>query len=99
MLIALDFDGVLHDATNIPTGKRMGPPMPGALDAVRALVARGHALVVHTTRGDIGAHVTNWLRYFEFPAMPVTNIKPNADVFIDDRAIRFTDWPSALAAL
>ena len=99
MLVALDFDGVLHDPERVAPGQRMGVPVDGALESVRALVAAGHTLIVHTARENRGDHVTKWLNYFGFPALPVTQVKPNADVFVDDRAVRFTDWPSTLAAL
>ena len=99
MIVAVDFDGVLHDPSNRLPGYRMGQPIAGAVEAVGQLFREGHVIVVHTVRDDSDRHVTKWLAYFKVPHNGVTNRKPNADVFIDDKAIRFTDWPSALAAL
>lgn len=75
----------------------MGVPIAGAVGALDSLLAAGHTLVVHTVRNNADGHVGRWLDYFGFdPSIGVTHIKPNADLFIDDKAIRFTDWDSVL---
>jgi hypothetical protein len=99
VLIALDFDDVLMGPARLEAGYKMGRPLPGALEGVRALIGRGHTVVVHTVRGDRPEHVQEWLAYFDFPPLPVTNIKPRADVYVDNRAIRFLDWDQTLTAL
>ena len=99
MLVALDFDGVIHNPDDRLPSYRMGRPVEGAVDAVAELIGQGHTVVVHTVRNDADGHVSKWLRYFGIRHHGVTNIKPNADVFVDDKAIRFTDWPNALETL
>ena len=99
MKIALDFDGVLHDAAHPPTGKKMGPPIVGAVDAVKLLRARGHDVVVFTYRGSSPGHVQEWLKYFGFPQLVVTDVKQDFDLLIDDRAVRFIDWPLTLSLM
>lgn len=99
MLIAIDFDGVLHDDKHVPPGRKLGPPKPGAKEAVVSLIEKGHLLAVFTRRGSAPRHVEEWLAYFDFPQMPVTNIKGAFDVIVDDRAITFTDWPRTLALI
>lgn len=47
--IAIDFDGVLHRYAGYKGGKIDGP-IRGARDAVAALQAAGHTVVVFTTR-------------------------------------------------
>lgn len=97
MLIAVDFDGVIHNPDARPAGHRMGVPIAGAVDALDSLLAAGHTVVVHTVRDNSDGHVGRWLDYFGIDrSIPVTNFKPNADLFIDDKAIRFTDWDSVL---
>lgn len=94
MRIALDFDGVIHDHKHPPQGKKMGPPMPGALEGVKALLGAGHDLTIFTARaGDV--NVKAWLRYFGFPELPITNIKGDWDLMVDDNAVRFDHWPVA----
>jgi hypothetical protein len=110
LVLAIDFDGVLHDPTNVEPGYKMGKPVPGALGALTVLRQQGHMLIVHTNRVAVdtmgaayqapdNSHVGRWLDYFGFPHMLVTAVKPNADVFLDDRAVRFYNWHHAMAAI
>jgi hypothetical protein len=87
--VAVDFDGVLRDPDN--------QPLAGARNGVRQL-ARSYRLVVFTTRKDL-EWVRGWLaehglgRFFA----DVTNLKPNAVVYLDDRAVRFDRWEGTFA--
>lgn len=92
-VIAFDFDGVLHEYTGWNGGK-LGRAMPGMVEVVRQLLAKGAHVVVHTTRTaeDIGA----WLVAQGYGPLDVYNAKwSRIDVFVDDRACLFTP---ALAA-
>jgi 5'(3')-deoxyribonucleotidase len=101
--ICLDFDGVIHNPYDRTPGYRMGQPVPGALDALREL-SKTHSIVIHTSRCQSDAdfdHVYDWLRYFGFyqyvDAISLT--KPLADVYVDDKGYRFTNWVSDLPRL
>lgn len=102
--ICLDFDGVLHNPYDRTEGYRMGQPVAGALDAVRALVAHGHTLVIHSARiqtvGD-AKHVYDWLDYFGFGRYIdcVSLPKPLADLYVDDKGYRFSNWIEDLTRL
>jgi hypothetical protein len=37
--------------------------------------------------------VTDWLDYFGIPYDSVTNVKGNADLYVDNKAYTFTTWP------
>lgn len=98
--LAVDFDGVIHAYTKGWNGGACyDDPSPGTLDALRELSKR-YRLVVFTARHDLVA-VAAWLQthrmahYFD----DVTNRKPAAVAYIDDRAVRFTDWDQALVDL
>src|SRR2546423_15258648 len=98
LILAIDFDGVLHDEHPTPPHK-MGKPVEGAVEAMKQLRAQGHELIVHTVRAsgpDKGKHVADWLRYFGIPFDRVTATKPQADIYIDDRGYRFTSWAQTL---
>ena len=103
MRVCLDFDGVLHDASNPIEGRRMGPPMSGALDAVLWLWREQHEVVVCTANvlnpDAEHNHIVSWLEYYGFPRMKVSRIKPVADCYVDDHALRFDNWGQALFAL
>jgi phosphoglycolate phosphatase-like HAD superfamily hydrolase len=93
--IAVDFDGVIHAYSR---GWRGGviydAPVEGAFQALQDLFDAGYELVIFTTR-DLNGAVEGWMNAhrgqftFEYT---VTNVKPMAIAYIDDRAIRFTNW-------
>jgi len=95
--IALDFDGVLHqfDEASWRAGL-YNRPVPGALEAVRELIALGNEVVVFTARPE-PLDVRYWLHAHGFPEMKVTNVKTPFMVILDDRAVEFGgEWNSAL---
>ncbi len=75
-------------------GRKMGPPVEGAHDAVLWLRSKGHQLIVFTQRGGDPVHVQEWLAFFDFPPLRITNIKGDYDILLDDKAVRFTSWPA-----
>jgi FMN phosphatase YigB (HAD superfamily) len=93
MIIAVDFDGTLHDDKNPIPGRRMGPPMPGAASALWRIVNRGTQYDVFTVRAahrdrDELEYIWEWLHYWKFPPpRQITAIKqPDWALIIDDRA-------------
>ena len=99
MLLAIDFDGVIHDKANPIKGRRMGAPLPGARDALIKLRDDGHKVTIFTTMA-VSVHgknaVQDWMDYYDIPYWLVTATKPNAVIFVDDKAIRHTTWPNTL---
>jgi len=111
--VAVDFDGVVHAySKGWHDGTIYDEPNPGALDALRLLM-RHYAVFIHTTRDphDVAA----WLRVHGFECLTwlsrwaqfwntqgvllITSRKLPAIAYIDDRAIRFTNWTQALGEL
>lgn len=96
--ICLDFDGVLHDCTRWRETEHTNDPVPGALAFVQELVAEFYEVVVLTARP--APVVTAWLERYGFPTLDVTDRKPAALIYIDDKGFRFTgDWAAAKAAI
>ena len=99
--VAIDFDGVIHRySKGWQDGVIYDEPMPGAIDALFKL-HKHYNLVIFTCREDSAA-VSQWLIqqmreqrgcYFD---IPVTNVKPIAMIYIDDRGLRFTNWTDVL---
>ncbi len=92
--IAIDFDGVLHDGKGIPRSSDIkGKPKENAVDAIKFLEGLGYECYVFTARDESEFDdIYKWLLNNKFPAMDVTNKKISAIAYIDDRAIRFTNW-------
>lgn len=100
--VALDFDGVLNEyqgwkegALNIPE------PKPGALEFLRTLKEELQATVIIFTCREV-REVWNWLeKHRVVPYVTnVTNLKPPAYCYVDDRGIGFQgDFTAALEAI
>ena len=97
-VILVDFDGTLHDIKHPVPGRRMGPPMPGAKEAMDILKQRGNTLIVFSVRGYEPHRkvLADWLDYYQIPYDDITNIKVQCDWIIDDRAIRHISWANTL---
>lgn len=94
MNIAIDFDGVICKSEGIPTEKfiwEKREPVFQALEAVNHLIKVGHHIWVFSSNKEL-EKVEQWLRDHNFPSLEVTNVKKPAHAYIDDRAIRFTNW-------
>jgi len=103
--VAVDFDGVLHsyeqpwiNAETIPD-----PPVPGAIAWLRS-ISEEFDVVIFTTRGatvEGQRAVRHWLHEHGWEAginATVTDKKPPALVYLDDRALRFDGtFPTAQA--
>lgn len=98
--LAVDFDGVVHSYEDgWQGGVIYGPPTEGCEAALRKL-SLSYKLVIFTARHDLEA-VHLWLvkehlrQYFA----EITNRKPAAVAYLDDRALKFIDWAGALKEL
>jgi len=102
MVLAIDFDGVIHDRGNRPEGKMLGEPFEDAPAALEALHDAGHRIIIHTlmaTTPSGTAAVTDWLDHYGIDYHEVTAIKPYADYYIDDKAITHVNWNSTMQAI
>ena len=103
--ISVDFDGVIHKYRHgWCDGAIYDEPVEGAIEALITLQHCGYNVIVLTARASV-AEVVDWL-HVHFAALhathlipAVTNIKQPARVYIDDRAVRFTNWPDMIKLL
>ena len=104
--IAIDFDGVIHKySKGWQDGSIYDEPVDGVAEALCLLSMRFN-LVIYTARQDKEA-VKRWMdekvwngnKTFKPTDIEITNHKPPAIAYIDDRAVRFTDWANALNCL
>jgi 5'(3')-deoxyribonucleotidase len=99
MTICLDFDNVIMDCPRDPGFTAQGNEVPGAIAGINALRDAGHVVIICTARRSTASlhQVTLWLEWRGITDIRVTNIKPKADIYIDDKAHKFTDWNGTLA--
>src|ERR1700704_1528584 len=97
-VLAIDFDGVCHDFKNPVPHRRMGAPIAGTKEALESLKTQGYELVIFCVWGDEKGQktISDFMKYYELPFDRITNIKPQAEAYLDDKAIRFTAWDKAL---
>lgn len=89
--ICLDFNGVLDTYTGWkPGGTGIDyPPRDGVMEFLQALHQRGYDIIIHSTISSYS--IREWLHKYGMEDLVdrVTNIKPPAIAYVDDRAIRF----------
>jgi len=95
----VDLDGVL--CTEERTFERsLARPIPGAREALQKLRDAGHTIIIYTARNWPEYRMTKkWLDDHGFVYDAIQMGKPVADVWIDDRALPFTNWEQTLAQL
>ena len=88
-IACIDLNGVLDAYTGWQGADHFDPPRPGARAFLEALHARGFRIVIFTTR--YADDVWVWVRRHGLEALvaEVTDRKPPAHVFVDDRAVCF----------
>jgi hypothetical protein len=99
--VVLDFDGVIHRySRGWQEGRLYDPPTDGCQRALARLSAE-YRLVVVTSRDRLAA-VRGWLAYYglEEYIEEVTNRKPPAAAYVDDRAVVFRGgWDETISGV
>ncbi len=88
-IVCVDLDGVLNEFDGWRGAEMFHDPRPGAREFLSALNEQGYSVVVFTCRW--APHVRDWLARHglsEYVA-DVTDVKPPAHVYVDDRAVCF----------
>jgi predicted phosphatase len=98
-VIAVDFDGVIHDFKNPVKGRRMGAPIEGTQDALKRLRGLGWKIIIFSVWGGEPKAIKDFMDYYKLPYDSITNIKPQADVYLDDKAVRFTNWKDVWSSI
>lgn len=107
-VIAIDFDGVIHDAhQGWGDGTCYGDPLPGSIEAIKKL-AETYDIVIFTAKakpdrplvdGKTGAMlVREWFIKYDILdcIKSITSEKPRAELYIDDNGYRFVNWTDTL---
>ncbi len=88
-VVCVDLNGVLDCYSGWQGADHWDPPAPGARAFLETLHRRGYRIIIFTTRHHVG--VEAWLAAHDLAqyVSEVTDRKPPADVFVDDRAVCF----------
>jgi soluble P-type ATPase len=97
-VICVDFDGVIHNYKMKNAGHVMGVPFENVRESIAELHKMGYKVVILTAQFDL-THIVQWLRYFGIDYDEITNLKPWADYYIDDKAIKFTNWDNVMSEI
>ncbi len=103
VVIAVDFDNVIHKYEKGWNGGVLyGKPVAGAIAGLNKLRSRVDEVYILTARAvdeESAKEVKEWLEVWgveNTDTLEVSNIKKPATVYVDDRALRFTNWPDIL---
>jgi len=109
--ISIDFDGVIHDDNKgWHDGTVYGRIIPGSKESIKEL-AKDYTIIIFSAKarpdrplvdGKTGVElIREWLAGHDLMqyVSDITHEKPRALCYIDDKAVRFTAWPSAMKAV
>tara|TARA_Y100000593_G_C4302406_1_gene334048 strand:- start:827 stop:1213 length:387 start_codon:yes stop_codon:yes gene_type:complete len=109
--LAIDFDGVIHKSSkSFHDGTIYDEPVDGVGEALKKL-SKDYTLIIYTCKANPDRPLVNgktgieliweWLEKYDFDGYieDITYTKPNAKYYIDDKAVRFTNWDSVIGEI
>lgn len=107
MRIVIDLDGTICPIRQSNQTYSDLLPLPNAVERINDLRKDGHYIIISTARNmatcesnigkvikNVGKITLDWLDKYNIPYDEIFFGKQNADVYIDDRALRFDGWDS-----
>ncbi len=105
MRIVIDLDGTISELKKEGGSYADVMPKKGAVEKIKDLKSKGHYIIIHSARhmktcnGDVslvekrvGDITREWLKKHDIPYDELIFGRPNAEIYICDRSIRFEDW-------
>ncbi len=98
--LCIDFDDTLYNRST-------SEPIDGAAEALAQLTSEGYTILILSSRinpelwGDLvkfrEKEIVDWMEHYNIPYDKIVPFKPPADLYIDDKALRFEgDWETTL---
>jgi hypothetical protein len=105
--ICIDFDGVISDYRGWEGKGNFGNPIKGSVGMINELFSEGWKIIIYTTRSEtekIEEYLNSYGIHYDFINYNPENVKldlspykPIADIYLDDRAVRFEgEWDADL---
>lgn len=105
MRVCIDLDGTICELRKPGESYSEVKPKPKVKEFLEMLHKEGHVIIIHTARNmqtqghnvgrvmrNVGLITLEWLERHQIPYDEIFFGKPNADITIDDRCIRFESW-------
>lgn len=105
MRIVIDLDGTICPIRESNQSYSELVPLKNAVEKINELKSEGHYIIISTARNmatcesnvgkvlkNVGKITLEWLDKYNIPYDEIFFGKQNADVYIDDRALRFENW-------
>ena len=105
MRIVIDLDGTICPIKGKNETYDQLIPFKDAVEKIQALKKNGHYIILNTARNmatqqsnlgrvmqNIGKITLDWLEKYKIPYDEIYFGKPNAEIYIDDRAFRYNNW-------
>lgn len=105
MRYCFDIDGTIAELRQIGESYADVKPKEGAVEFLKKLNEEGHYIILYTARnmetysGNLGKInvaqgpiLYEWLEKYEIPYNEIYFGKPSADVYIDDKGLKFESW-------
>jgi capsule biosynthesis phosphatase len=105
MRIVIDLDGTICPIRQSNQKYSELIPLENAVEKINELKRDGHYIIISTARNmatcesnigkvlkNVGKITLEWLDKYNIPYDEIFFGKQNADVYIDDRALRFENW-------
>ncbi len=105
MRIVIDLDGTICPIRESHQKYSDLLPLDNAVEKITELKKDGHYIIISTARNmatcesnvgrvmkNVGKITLDWLEKYNIPYDEIFFGKQNADVYIDDRALRFESW-------
>jgi capsule biosynthesis phosphatase len=105
MRIVIDLDGTICPIKKKEESYADLEPFPDAKEKIKELREAGHYIIIQTARNmqtcnscvgkvikNVGKITLEWLDKYGIEYDEIYFGKPNGEIYIDDRALRFTSW-------
>jgi len=105
MRIVIDLDGCICEIKKSYESYSEVKPIPHAIEKIKEWKNQNHYIIIQTARnmktcnGDVGKIIArigkitlDWLEKYRVPYDEIYFGKPNADVYIDDKALKLKKW-------